>query len=561
MYAVHLLTQDEEYEPIRLEDDDLPPGDIVTGVCGGLIVVDGTSQTVRLVHYTAQDYLLRTHAKQLDEPKRKLTVVSLSYLQLLDFTDEIGMSDDIMAMRLVKFPFLEYAARYWGSEVHDMRIEAIWEQMHSFLSNDLAVGVASQVWSLPRHRFTNWSRDFPTGVPALVLAASFQLPQALERLVTRGGHNIEGSGSDGETPLIRSARLGHAENIKTLLRLGADIAAADVAGETSIERATLAGHAAAVKTLIDHGGVDVNIVTGSAGWSLLMSAVAGGSIDIVRLLVDAGADLHRQTSWGETALSLASATGREAIANLLIDAGAILPLNRASRRATRQAAKKGLATLASRLASFGGDYDAVVDTGLQREPVAVGRQLAFVAELDEADEAEAGTEAEHRGERQLGARESRRDHREITEPDNDLSLAVALEGIPYRQGFLRRYTLGERLGKGHFAEVFLCYSKITNVAFAVKKFVFDATSSRAAYEGSRDEIKVLNQLRHPNIIGLIDSLVSDAMDVLFLVEELMQEGELFSLIVAKERLSEDEARTIFRQLFSALDYMVSREVC
>lgn len=520
MYAVHLLTQDDDYEPIRLEDDDLPPGDIVTGVCGGLIVVDGTSQTVRLVHYTAQDYLLRTHGKQLHEPRRELTVISLSYLQLLNFSDGPAISDVTMAERLVNFPFLEYAARYWGSEVHDVPIEAIWEQLRSFLSNSVAVSVASQVWSLPRQRFTNWSHEFPTDVPALVLATSFQLPQVLERLVAQGGGlTIEGSGSDGETPLIRSARLGHAENIKTLLRLGANIAATDVAGETALERATLVGHADAVRSLIADGGAGVNIITGSAGWSLLMSAVSSGSVAVVRMVVDAGANLHLQTSWGETALSLASITGREAIANLLIDAGAILPLNRASRRATLQVAKRGLTTLASRLSSFGGDYDAVVDTGLQKEPVAAGRLLAFIAELDEAEE-------------------SRHGHPESTEPETDLSLAVALEGIPYRQGFLRRYTLGSQLGKGHFAEVFRCSSKSTNVAYAVKRFVFGPTASRAAYEGAWHEIKAMSALRHPSIIGLVDTFISDAMDELFLVEELAQEGDLFHLIVAKRMLSE-----------------------
>lgn len=547
MYAVHLLVHDDEYEPVCLEDDDLPPGDIVTGVCGGLIVVDSTLSTVRLVHYTAQDYLLRTHGEELHKPRLELAKVSLMYLQLLNFSDGPGLSDDIMAERLAKFPFLEYAAHYWGQELGEIHMETFWEHVNRFLSNEVAVSVASQVWSLPRHRFMNWSLEFPTNVPALVLVASFPLPQVLERLVVQG-HNIEGSGSDGETPLIRSARLGHAENIRTLLRRGADITAADVTGETSIERATLPGNACAVKALIVDGNADVNIITGSTGWSLLMSAVSSGSIETVRLLIEAGADLHAQTSWGETALSLASIIGREAIANLLIDAGAILPLNRASRRATLQAAKRGLTTLASRLTSFGGDYDTVVDTGLQREPVAVGRQLAYIAELDEA-EAEAKSQ-------QRTVRESQQDPA-TTEPETDFSLVVALEGIRYRQGFLRRYNIVKKLGSGHFATVFLCTSKITNVAYAVKKFKFHPNQAfNAQVEGFRDEIKCLNAMRHPNIIGLIDTLVSDTMDALFLVLELIQEGELFNMIVSKQKLSEDETRIVFRQLFSALDYLV-----
>lgn len=48
-------------EETALEDDDLPDGDVLTGVCGGLIIVDGDSKTVRLVHYTAQQYFESSH--------------------------------------------------------------------------------------------------------------------------------------------------------------------------------------------------------------------------------------------------------------------------------------------------------------------------------------------------------------------------------------------------------------------------------------------------------------------------------------------------------------------
>ncbi|KAJ0106842.1 ankyrin [Diaporthe amygdali] len=537
MYAVHLLTQDDDEELITLEDDDLPPGEIVTGVCGGLIVVDAASKTVRLVHYTAQDYLLRTHAEHLHEPRLELAKLSLNYLQLLNFSDGPILSDNIMAKRLDSFPFLEYAAKYWGSELYGVQIETSWGPIDRFLSNEVAVSVTSQVWSLPRHRYTFWSRGFPTDVPALVLAASFQLPEVLERLVNQG-HDIEGSGSDKETPLIRSARLGHAANITTLLRLGAKITAADVAGETSIECATLAGNAPAVKALVD-GGADVNTVTGTAGWSLLMSAVSSGSIETVRLLIEGGADLLTRTSWGETALSLATVSGQEAIANLLMDSGAILPLNRAGRRATLQASRKGLANLVSRLTSFSGDYEAVADAGIQREPVALGPELAQIAELD----GEESDDPFNQPKQPLAMRS-----------EDDFSLEVALEGVAYQRGFHRRYNLLEKLGKGHFAEVFLCSSKVTSVRHAVKILSFSRGDAIKAI-GVNAEIKVLNKLRHPNILALIDTMVSDAMDQICLVLELAPEGELFNFIVVNKKLTQEESRSIFRQLFSALAYI------
>ncbi|KAJ0331493.1 hypothetical protein COL922a_011834 [Colletotrichum nupharicola] len=372
MYAIHLLTRDEDpnAEAILLEDDDLPPEDIITGVCGSLIVVDSTSKTVRLVHYTAQDYLNRTFGGNLNEPRMELTRISLEYLQLLNFEEGPALSASVMAERLANFPFLDYAAKYWGAELQRLQIEEIWEFVNRFLSNDVAVSVASQTWSLPLQRYAYWSNEFPKGVPAIVLPASFQIPNLLERVVGKG-NDIEGHGSDKETALIRSARLGHEKNITALLQLGADVAATDIAGETGIDVATIAGKASAVKALID-GGANVNTSTGTEGWSLLMSAVSSGSIETVQLLIESAADVTAQTIWGETALSLAALSGQEAIANLLMDAGAMLPLNRAGRRATLHASRKGLVTLATRLSLIAVDYGAVADAGI---PLASGVRL------------------------------------------------------------------------------------------------------------------------------------------------------------------------------------------
>ncbi|EFQ36285.1 uncharacterized protein GLRG_11430 [Colletotrichum graminicola M1.001] len=175
----------------------------------------------------------------------------------------------MMAERLDNFPFLDYAAKYWGADLQESQVEDFWGYVNRFLSNKAAINVASQVWSLPRYRYAYWSNEFPKYVPAIVLAASSKIPIVLERLVGQG-EGVEGCGSDRETALIKSARLGHEENIKALIRLGADVAATDIAGETAIVVATLAGKSSAVKALID-GGANVNTVTGTAGWSLLIT--------------------------------------------------------------------------------------------------------------------------------------------------------------------------------------------------------------------------------------------------------------------------------------------------
>ncbi|KAK1954664.1 ankyrin [Colletotrichum sublineola] len=267
MYALWMLLQDE-HEVIELEDDNLPPRETVTGVCGGLIVIDAMSNSVRLVHYTAQDYLRRTHQDSLSQRQLELTEISVHYLGLAEFSDGPAMSDADMADRLTRFPFLNYAANYWGVEIDEVQSENFWKPLNRFLSNQVAVSVANQVWSLPHHRYVRWSQDYPANVPALVLASSFELPDVLHKLVEQG-HSIEGCGSDGETPLIRAARLGHAGNVAKLIRFGANVASTDVAGETAIERAASIGNSAAVKALLE-GGAEANTTDHTVGWTVLI---------------------------------------------------------------------------------------------------------------------------------------------------------------------------------------------------------------------------------------------------------------------------------------------------
>ncbi|KAL1385276.1 hypothetical protein HDK64DRAFT_256614 [Phyllosticta capitalensis] len=316
MYAVHCLAQDDDNKPIYLHEDDLPPGDIITGVCGGLIVVDDALfSTVRLVHYTTQEYLLRTHHERVHESRLELTRVSLEYLQLSNFSDPSGCSWTFRAFEEgIEFPFLDYAIRYWGSEIDAAGTETLWEDIDSFLSNKAALSFFSEML---------------TPASALAVAASFQLPEVLEKLVLQG-HDIEGR--HGETALINSARLGHTKNITTLLRLGANIDATDDGDHSPIVKAILYKHAAAVKALID-GGANLNILD-DGDLSPLMIAALRGYIDFVQLLIEAGADLNIQDGGGRTALTIAIDKKRWAIAKLLFEKGANVAPSSHGRRAT-----------------------------------------------------------------------------------------------------------------------------------------------------------------------------------------------------------------------------------
>ncbi|KAI0404291.1 SMAD/FHA protein kinase [Xylaria palmicola] len=125
--------------------------------------------------------------------------------------------------------------------------------------------------------------------------------------------------------------------------------------------------------------------------------------------------------------------------------------------------------------------------------------------------------------------------------------------------FLQQYTLLERLGKGHFAEVYLCVEKSTGQRYAVKIFTkHPGKEERSKMDGLQQEIAVLMGVSHPNVLCLKDTF--NEKNAVYLVLELAPEGELFNHIVTKQKLSEDETRKLFIQLFQGIKYLHDRNI-
>ena len=96
--------------------------------------------------------------------------------------------------------------------------------------------------------------------------------------------------------------------------------------------------------------------------------------------------------------------------------------------------------------------------------------------------------------------------------------------------------------------------------YAVKRFEKrQGESGRSQTDGLQQEIGVLKSVSHPNMLCLKDTF--DEEDGVYIVLELAPEGELFNTIVMKQKLTEEEARKVFIQLFQGIKYLVSRVQC
>ena len=121
--------------------------------------------------------------------------------------------------------------------------------------------------------------------------------------------------------------------------------------------------------------------------------------------------------------------------------------------------------------------------------------------------------------------------------------------------FRQQYKMLQQLGKGHFATVYLCVEKSSGMQYAVKKFEKrPGDSGKSQTDGLQQEIGVLKSVSHPNMLCLKDTFDED--DGVYLVLELAPEGELFNCIVMKQKLTEEETRKVFVQLFQGIKYLV-----
>ncbi|XP_054982537.1 serine/threonine-protein kinase SIK1 [Sorex araneus] len=138
----------------------------------------------------------------------------------------------------------------------------------------------------------------------------------------------------------------------------------------------------------------------------------------------------------------------------------------------------------------------------------------------------------------------------------EFSAAPAGQGQqkPLRVGF---YDIEQTLGKGNFAVVKLARHRVTKTQVAIKiidKTRLDSSNLEKIYR----EVRIMKLLNHPHIIRLYQ--VMETKDMLYIVTEFAQNGEMFDYLTANGHLSEDEARKKFWQILSAVEYCHSHHI-
>ena len=364
----------------NFDNDDTPAASTLIGCCEGLATIEKGTSTVRLIHFTLQEYLC-THPDLFDRVHATMAETCLTYLNLPHVKD-LPTSPYPNPRNT---PFLQYSSLYWGTH---MRME------HSDLAKTFALKLLDQFDSHISTKFLwdsisgkqlrkdySWGPPDRAGFSVLHCVSYFGIADVTNALIKMSRWDVNQIDGAGMTPLIWAAREGHEEVVRLLLRkketqpdqhdtdsgrtalswaagnghegvvrlfLGTrfvnpvnigrrwgearrvagllvgrryvDPDSSSGSGRTPLSWAAEKGHEGIVKLLLGREGVNPDTPDTQYGQTPLWLAAANGHEGIVKLLLgreDVNPDTP-DTKFGETPLSWAAQNGPEGIVKLLL---------------------------------------------------------------------------------------------------------------------------------------------------------------------------------------------------------------------------------------------------
>lgn len=131
-----------------------------------------------------------------------------------------------------------------------------------------------------------------------------------------------------------------------------------------------------------------------------------------------------------------------------------------------------------------------------------------------------------------------------------------LSGQPSLYSRKDKYTFGRTLGAGLFGIVRYARDNTTNEEVAVKIILKKALKGKE--QVVIDELRLLQELSHPHIVGFRDWF--ESKDKFYLVTQLATGGELFDRIVQQGRFTEHDASLVVVQMLEALQYLHKQNI-
>ena len=159
-----------------------------------------------------------------------------------------------------------------------------------------------------------------------VMAATHANQVDTVRALLQAGADVNIRDNQLDNPFLYAGAEGLLDILKLTIDANADTKLTNRYGGTALIPAAERGHIEIIKELLTRTDVDINHVN-RLGWTALLEAIILGEggerhIEVVRLLIEAGADVNLADSHGVTPLRHAKQRGQQRIVELLQAAGA-----------------------------------------------------------------------------------------------------------------------------------------------------------------------------------------------------------------------------------------------
>jgi len=311
-----------EIGSIDLDPHNIPAIETLLGCSLGLVIVEASSYTVRLVHYTLQEYL-SNNTDLFHSPHAIIAQVCLTYLNFQCIRDLSIIVDHPPA----EIQLLEYASCYWGEHARMEMTESVNRLALRLLDRfDQHISSKMLLYLTPDNSLRQFSWIHPTGFTGIHGAAYFGIIETAVALLEMKKWDLNARDVTGKTAILWAARKEHRAMVKMLLGRE-DIApnTADKGGRTPLLWAAGKGFEGIVKMLFEREDVTFGTVDQS-GRTPLLWAAGKGFEGIVKILLERG-DVAANTAdaSGRTPLSWAAGKGWEGTVKMLLESGDVSP--------------------------------------------------------------------------------------------------------------------------------------------------------------------------------------------------------------------------------------------
>ena len=278
------------------------PHKTLVDVCAGLVIVEEESNTVRLIHYTLQEFL-QSHLGRLSNPNIHIAQACCNYLLLDDFNRDVKSFYELERLRQ-GMPFLSYAANHWGHHLSAESCESAETAqggMFELLSDSSRVDLLFRLVSSDELPFSYWTAGcrHSSEIPP-ILAASFFGLEGVVQTLARNPSSLNSRNSSGATALHWAVWKDERSIVQLLIRAGADTNARNKDGDTPLHIAAFRGHDGLLDQLVAPG---VNIdQRNKAGHTALHIAAANGHNILLKYLLATKADVSIRDGQGKHVL-------------------------------------------------------------------------------------------------------------------------------------------------------------------------------------------------------------------------------------------------------------------